>query len=65
MRNIDNCEHNTSKYCELNFYIIEVHNKALVIAHFRQEVHVIDNLRTKVFIDINILKFDGIVFDVT
>ncbi len=35
IRNISNRKHNTSKYCKLNFYIIEVYNKALVIIYFR------------------------------
>lgn len=66
MRNIDNREYNTSKYCELNFYITKIlNNKASTIAYFKREMHMIDNLRTKMLIDINILKFKIIVFDVT
>lgn len=65
IQEINNREHDTSKYCEFDFYIIEVYNKASTIAHFRREVHVINNLQTKVLIDINILELEVIVFDVT
>lgn len=65
MRNIDDREHDTSKYYKFDFYIIEVHNKALVIAHFKRKMHVINDLRTKVLIDTNILELKVIVFDVT
>lgn len=39
-------------------------NKTSIIAHFKREIYIIDDLRAKVFIDINILKLETIVVDV-
>lgn len=64
IRNIKDCEHDTSKYYELDFYIVETHDKTLIIAHFRREVYVIDDFRTKMLIDIDILKLEAIVLDI-
>jgi hypothetical protein len=48
IRNIDNYEHNTSKYCELDFYIIEtLSNKTSIIAYFKREIYVINNLEQR------------------
>lgn len=44
IRNIDDRKHDTSKYYEFDFYIIEIHDETSIIAHFKREVHVIDNL---------------------
>jgi len=66
IRDIDDRKHNTSKYCELDFYILKtLSNKTFAITYFKREMHVIDNLRIKIFIDINILRLKVIVFDVT
>lgn len=65
IRNIDDREHNTLKYCELNFYIAKtLSNKTSIIVYFKREIHVINSLRTKMLIDIDILKFKVIVFEV-
>jgi len=65
IRNINNREHNTSKYCELDFYIIKtLSNKIFVITYFKRKIHVINNLRTKMLIDINILRLETIGFDI-
>lgn len=66
VRKINNREHDTSKYCELDFYIVEtLSDKVSIIAYFKREIYVIDDLRTKVLIDIDILRSKTIVLDVT
>lgn len=49
--NIDDCEHNVSKYCELDFYIAKtLNNKTSAIVYFKREIYIIDNLRAKILI---------------
>lgn len=64
VRSIDDRKHDTSKYYEFDFYIVKIHDETLVIAHFRCEMHVIDDFRAKMLIDINILEFEIIIFDI-
>lgn len=65
MRNIDNRKYDTSKYCEFDFYIANTHDEISIIIYFKRKVHVVNNLWTKIFIDIDILEFEVIIFDVT
>lgn len=64
IREIDDREYDTSKYCELDFYKVESHDEVSIIAHFKREMHVMNDFRAKIFIDIDILRLEVIVLDV-
>ena len=61
IKNIDFRQHDSSKYVELNFYIRDktIIDKS-IIAHFRREIHVIDDLKVKILIDMNIIESETI-----
>ena len=61
IREIDFRQHDNSQYVKLNFYI---HDKTTidksVTIHFRREVHIVDELKIKIFIDMNIIESETI-----
>ena len=73
IRDIEAREHDSSKYVELNFYLndtlanedqidaIDVEHST--IAHFKREVHVMNDLRAKLLIDIDILDLEVMIVD--
>ena len=64
VRDIETRKHDNSKYIELNFYI---HDKKtddiFVITHFKKEIHIIDDFKTKMLIDMNIMKSKKIILN--
>ena len=57
VRNIEIRKHDNSKYIELNFYIYDKKtNNIFVITHFKRKIHIIDDFKIKMLIDINIIK---------
>jgi hypothetical protein len=65
VRGIGDREHDTSEYCDLDFYVTgTLDNGAPAVAHFKREVHVVDDLRAKVLIGTDILGPEAIVVDV-
>ena len=57
VRNINFRQHDNSEYVKLKFYIRDktIIDKFVTI-HFRREMHVVNNLKIKFFIDINIIE---------
>ena len=57
VRNIDFRQHDNLEYVKLKFYIRDkmIIDKSVTI-HFRREVHVVNNLKIKIFIDMNIIE---------
>ena len=57
VRDIDFRQHDNSKYVKLKFYIRDktIIDKSATI-HFRREMHVVNDLKIKILIDINIIE---------
>ena len=64
VRGIGAREHDSSEYTELDFYI---HGKKAdgtpAIAHFKREVHIVDDLKAKMLIGMDIMGPEGIALD--
>ena len=64
VRNIEVRKHDNSKYIELDFYI---HDKKIddifVITHFKRKIHIINDFKTKMLIDMNIMKSKKIILN--
>ena len=64
VREIDIKEHNNSKYINLDFYIKEKKvDETLIIIHFKREMHIVDDFKTDLLIDINVIKLKVIIAD--
>ena len=64
VRDIDHRLHDNSEYIELNFYILEkLFDDSTIIAHFRREIHIVDDFRVNVLLEVNIINFEKVVFD--
>ena len=62
MRGLDTNIYNINEYINLEIYLLgKTSNDVILI---KREFYIVDNLIIKVFIDIDILKLEGIVFDV-
>ena len=59
IKKIDVKLHDISKYIELNFYIVDKRqNNFKIVAHFEREIHLVDDLKINIFVDMNILIFE-------
>ena len=58
VRDIDSIMYNSFEYVFVNFYVSDSKNENLVIAHFRKEIHVVNDLKVNVLIKMNILDFE-------
>lgn len=54
-------KYNIYKYAIIFIYIFNNNNKVILI---RREIHIIDDLSIKIFININIIKSETIIFDI-
>ena len=58
--------HDNSKYTEFNFYVIDMlSNQSSIITHFRREIHLVNDLKAHALLDVDILKFEQIIFDMS
>ena len=56
---------NTFNYVLLNFYVFDVtKNDKFVTIYFQREIHLIDQLSIKIFIDVDIMMFEQIILNV-
>ena len=56
--------HDISKYIELNFYIVDKRqNDFKIVVHFEREIHLVDDLKINIFVDINILTFEFMILN--
>ena len=56
IRNINVVWHDTFSYVLLNFYVFDVaKDDKLVTTHFQREIHLVDQLSTKILIDVDIM----------
>ena len=65
IRDFNNKMHETWKYVITNIYLFDTKNSKKVISIFRREIHLIENLKTNMFFDNNVINSKKIVFDVT
>ena len=64
VRKIDIKLHDISKYIELNFYIVDNRqNDFKIVVHFEREVHLVNDLKINIFVDMNILTFEFMILD--
>ena len=60
VKDINNKKYNVNKYIKIKMYLS---NKNDVITLIKRELYIVDNLIIKIFIEINIIKFENIIFD--
>ena len=60
VKDIDNKKHNISEYVKIKMYLS---NKNDIIVLIERELHIIDDLIVKTFIEIDIMKLKSIVLD--
>ena len=66
IHDIDNRLHDSSRYTKFDFYVVDtLSNQSLIIIHFCREIHLINNLRVHALFDVDILKFEQIIFDMS
>ena len=64
IRKIEDQEHDNFEYITLNFYILENSNiDKLNIIYIKQNMHIVNYLRIKMLVDIDIINFKNIIFD--
>ena len=64
VREIDVKLHDISKYIELNFYIVDKRqNDFKIVVHFEREVHLVDDLKINILVDMNILALEFMTLD--
>lgn len=63
VRKIDTELHDTSNYVLLNLYLSEEFKKNAALTHFQIKVHLIDDLKTNVLIDMNIMRSEQMTLD--
>ena len=56
IQSIESTRYLTDKYMILNFYISDLVNNQIKIIEIIMKIHFIHNLKTKFFIDVNILN---------
>ena len=65
IRDIDNTLHESSKYIEMNFYVLKrLTNKNKAITHFKQKIHVVNDLRVNMLLKSNIFDSKKAVIDI-
>lgn len=65
VRDIDTTWHDISKYVMLNFFVFELINiDVSTKAHFRREIHLVNDLTAKILIDVNIIVSKEMIIDV-
>ena len=64
IRKIENQKHNNFEYITIDFYILsnDIVNE-LNIVHIKREVHLVNHLRIKMFIEIDIIDSKNMIFD--
>ena len=63
MKNIEAKIHDSSEYVKLDLYIHETIKIESTIAHFKTEFHFINDLKTNVLINMNVMKFENIILN--
>ena len=63
VRDIDTLRHMINDYLILSIYIQNMIDKRKVITHLRREIHVIDNLKTKILLSMNVISFKCMIVD--
>ena len=64
VRDLNDREHVNSKYLILNLYIQKIKfNDEIAIIRIKRDIHLIDDLRTKMFINANIIESKEMTFD--
>ena len=64
VRDIDTRMHDDSKFVLLNFYIHEKTIDDSNIIHFKRKIHIVDELKIKMFIEMNIFDSKNIIIDI-
>ena len=66
VHDIDDKLHDNSKYIKFDFYVVDtLSNQSSIIAHFRREIHLMNDLKAHALFDVDILKFEQIIFDMS
>ena len=64
VREIDSAQHMTNKYIMIYIYILRtLSSNEVTVVHIHQKVHIIDNLKVKLLMKINILMSEKVVVD--
>ena len=63
VRDIDTFRHVTNDYLMLSMYIQDTIDKRKATTHLRREIYVIDNLKTKLLLSINVMSFERMIID--
>lgn len=60
VRKNDTNVHDNSKYVLLDFYLFKEFKKKWVLAYFKEKVHLINDFKINILIDINIMRLEEI-----
>ena len=64
IRKIDVKLHDIFEYIELNFYIVDKRqNDFKIVVHFKREIHLIDDLKINILVEMNILAFEFMILN--
>ena len=63
VRDIEKQVHDSSKYVMIDLYISERIIDESVLAHLASEIHIVNNLKANVLIDMNIMSLEQIILD--
>ena len=64
IRGIGSLKHVTDEYCLINLYVPSIVKGKPSLAHLRREVHIVDDLKAKILMGVNILGPERILIDV-
>ena len=64
IRGVKSILHFTNNYCLLDLYIPKIFNSKKAIDHIRREIHIVDNFKTKMLIEIDIFESKRIQIDI-
>ena len=64
IRGIGSLKHATNEYYLINLYIPSIIKEKPLLAHLRREIYIIDDLKAKILIEVNILDLKRILINV-
>lgn len=64
IRNLKIIKHQSFKYAIFNLYIFDRKDKQDVIVHIRCEIYLVDNLKTNILIDNDIIELESIIINI-
>ena len=59
VRGLSIYKHDFNEYALVDFYFENTKNEKSIRAHFRRELHLVDDLKVNVLVEMNVLEFEG------